>query len=730
MGKRLIDRFKEQLPLLMLGGISLASLALILFFGQAARRALTHTATSPGPGKTTSGVASGTSEALRLALQPPEIRQDLLQQMITSEQNTTDGELARYLLATDLLDQGQAAEALTTLGEEGTKSREEALTPYVLLKRGQAQLLAGESPTSWNELLTNYDTHGATAEARYELGKRDPAQWEALLAKHPSHPRAVEVALQQLKTGTSKDKLLLVAAHGLYHDDYEASLDRLTKEYGKELTPEQWETVGFGYWENLQYGKASEAYGKAPSSPISLYRTGRGAQIANKKVVAIAAFQKLAKTYPNAPETGLGLIKLADSLPNKTALAPLDQVMQAFPDRAGEALLKKATILEKLKSPTSAQDARTSILSQHSDSEAAAQLRLSRANKAAKANDWATAQQLAEELVTAAPQSELAAEASFWSGKWAQQQGQTDNARQAYERTLAQYPESYFAWRSAVMLDWNVGDFDSVRYLAPEVSLPQQREALPAGSETLQLLYRLGQDADAWSLWQTEFKNVQDPTVAEQFTDGVLRVGVGDNLDGIFMLTSLAWRDEPTEKAEYQKLKATPTYWQTVYPFPFSDLIQTWSQQRQLNPLLVTALMRQESRFEPKIRSGAGAIGLMQVIPSTADWIVGQIGESKSDLDTKLETPNENIKLGTWYLDYTHQEYNNNSMFAVASYNAGPGAVAGWVAKGYGDPDVFVKNIPFNETQGYVEAVLGGYWNYLRLYNPTINRQLAQFSEQ
>ncbi|MEA5462842.1 lytic transglycosylase domain-containing protein [Leptothoe sp. PORK10 BA2] len=730
MDKRLIDRLKEQLPLLMLGGISLASLALILFFGQAARRTLSHGATNPSPGQTASSIGAETSETLRLAMQPPEIRQELLQQVITADQNKADSGLARYLLATDLLNQGQAAAALTALGEPGKNKASDALTPYVLLKRGQAQLLAGETPTSWNELLANYDTHGATAEARYELGKRDPAQWEALLAKHPSHPKAVEVALQQLKTGTSKNNLLLVAAHGLYREEYEASLDRLTKEYGQELTPEEWETVGFGYWENLQYGKASEAYGKAPMSPTNLYRTGRGAQIAEKNVVAIAAFQKLAQTYPNDPETGLGLIKLADSLPDQAALAPLDQAMQTFPDRAGEALLKKATILEQLNSLTSAQDARASVLNQHSDSEAAAQLRLSRAHKAAKANDWATAQQLAEELVTATPKSELAAEASFWAGKWAQQQGQNDSAQQAYERTLAQYPESYFAWRSAVMLGWNVGDFDSLRSLTPQVSLPQQREALPAGSETLQLLYRLGQNADAWSLWQTEFKNTQDPTVAEQFTDGVLRVGVGDNLDGIFMLTSLAWRDEATEKAEFEKLKATPTYWQTVYPFPFSDLIQTWSQQRQLNPLLVTALMRQESRFEPKIRSSAGAIGLMQVIPSTADWIVEQIGESKSDLDAKLETPSENIKLGTWYLDYTHREYSNNSMFAVASYNAGPGAVADWIAKGYGDPDVFVENIPYSETQGYVEAVLGGYWNYLRLYNPAINSQLTQFVDR
>ncbi|MEM7795583.1 MAG: transglycosylase SLT domain-containing protein [Cyanobacteria bacterium P01_C01_bin.118] len=723
MGKRLINLSKEQLPLLLLGSISFASLALIIFFAQAAKRALPD-----AQPVTTETLPSSASKVFRLALQPPEAREQLLQQLIESEPTSADADLGRYLLATDRLEQGQAADAVTLLSEQKTDGS--ALTPYVLLKRGQAQLLAGESPTSWDQLLADYENHGATAAARYELGKRDPAQWETLLTKHPSHPKAVEVALQKLKTGTSKDQLLIVAAHGLYRDEYEASLDRLTKEYSQELTPEQWETIGFGYWENQRYGKASQAYAKAPLSPRSLYRTARGAQIARKKVVAIAAYQKLAQTYPNAPETGLGLIKLADSLPDKAALAPLDQVIKTFPDRAGEALLKKANILEQLKSPTSAKDARTSVLSQFSASDAAAELRLSRAHKAAKANDLTTARQLAEDLVANSPENELAAEASFWSGKWAQQQGQDQQARQAYGRTLADYPESYFAWRSAVLLGWNVGDFNSVRYLTPEVRLPQQREPLPAGSDTLQLLYRLGQDADAWSLWQTEFSNVQDPTVAEQFTDGVLRVGVGDNLDGIFMLTSLAWRDEAAEKAEYQKLKTTPAYWQTVYPFPFSNLIQTWSQQRQLNPLLVTALMRQESRFEPKIRSSANAIGLMQLIPSTADWVLGQIGESKDNLDTKLETPSENIKLGTWYLDYTHQEYNDNSMFAVASYNAGPGAVAEWIARGYGDPDVFVENIPFSETKGYVGAVFGGYWNYMRLYNPDIKRQITEFAAQ
>ena len=719
MGKRL----KKQLPLLLLGGISVASLALVVFFAQAAHRALPPSQTNQAQKQTKTD-----SEVFRLALQPPATRSEMLQQLISGGKNSQDTALARYLLATDLLAQGNGAEALATLTSDAIADAPKALIPYVLLKQGQAQQLAGAPPDSWNQLLADYKDHSATAEARYELGKRDPAQWETLLSQHPNHPRAVEVALKKLKTGTSKDLLLLVAANGLYRDEYEASLDRLTKEYGQELTPEQWNTIGFGYWENQRYGKASEAYAKAPPSPTSLYRTARGAQIARKKVVAIAAYQKLAQTYPTAPETGLSLIKLVDSLPDKAALAPLDQVIKTFPDRAGEALLKKANILEQLKSPASAKDARTSVLSQYSASDAAAKLRLSRAHKAAEANDLNTARQLAEALVTENPQSELAAEASFWSGKWAQQQGQ--DGRPAYEGTIAQYPESYFAWRSAVMLGWEVGDFDSVRYLAPEVSLPQQRQPLPAGSETLQLLYQLGQDTDAWSLWQTEFKNVQEPTVAEQFTDGVLRVGVGDNLDGIFMLTSLAWRDEAAEQTEYQQLRTTPAYGQTVYPFPYADLIQAWSQQRQLNPLLVTSLMRQQSRFEPQIRSVADAIGLMQVLPSTAEWVLSQIGESSADIEAQLESPNQNIKIGTWYLDYTHREYSNNSKFAVASYNAGPGNVADWIARGYGDPDVFVHNIPFAETKGYVEAVFGGYWNYLRLYNPAISRQVAQHMAQ
>lgn len=80
-------------------------------------------------------------------------------------------------------------------------------------------------------------------------------------------------------------------------------------------------------------------------------------------------------------------------------------------------------------------------------------------------------------------------------------------------------------------------------------------------------------------------------------------------------------------------------------------------------------------------------------------------------------------------MDYTHQQYNNNSLLAIASYNAGPGNVSRWLRTiGKTDPDEFVENIPFNETKNYVRQVFGNYWNYLRLYNPEISAKVAKYS--
>ncbi|NJL87938.1 MAG: transglycosylase SLT domain-containing protein [Leptolyngbyaceae cyanobacterium SM1_1_3] len=414
-------------------------------------------------------------------------------------------------------------------------------------------------------------------------------------------------------------------------------------------------------------------------------------------------------------------------LPAEAAIPVLDRVIERFADYAAEALQLRARDLDALSSSESAAQARQSILTQHSESEAAAELRWRYAENAAEKQDLKAAYSWARQLTDADGDSELGGKAAFWAGKWAQRLGQSEAARQAFEQTIRRYPESYYAWRAAANLGWPVGDFETVRSQVSEIALPSQRSPLPAGSERLQELYQLGQDQDAWSLWQSEFINLQEPTVAEQFTDGVMRLGVGDSLDGIFMVSSLAWRDRPEEKTQYTTLRQQPAYRQALYPFPFADLIEAGADEQALNPLLVTALIRQESRFEPKIRSAVGAVGLMQVMPDTADWIQAQTGFD----NINLESPADNIRLGTWYLNYTHAEYSNNSLFAVASYNAGPGNIADWIERNnFADLDEFVERIPFAETRGYVDSVFGGYWNYLQLYSPAIAQLIQTNAEK
>ncbi|MEL6605186.1 MAG: transglycosylase SLT domain-containing protein [Cyanobacteria bacterium J06614_10] len=723
----MLKTLKEKWPLMALIGISTLSVGLIVSL-------LKHTDAFRQPASVTTEQtprAVKDSAVLGLVRQPAEQRTAALAS-IAQQAEGLERDRARYMLATDFINQGQPSQAIPLL--EDLENTYSALSAYVLLRRGQAHAALGQTETAtatWTDLTRKHPDSPAAAEALYQLGQSgaNPDAWNTLFQTLPSHPLSVSAALQQLpnpgqpaasEASTAPDelsRLKIIAYHGVEHPNYVSALDRLVSQHSSALTPEDWAAVGFGYWEHQAYGRAGDAYAKAPATPRSLYRAARGKERNGKTPEAIALYTQLNQAFPEAPETPTGLLNLARLQPGQAGLATLDQVMSRFPKRAAEALVQRADRLEALNSPDSAKQARASILSQYSDSDAAAEIRLKQAKENAKAGNISAAISWAQQLVEAAPKNELAAEAGFWLGKWAYRQNQPDLARQAFEQVIANHPDAYYAWRSAIYLDWEVGNFDTVRTLDPNVVLPERRTPLPAGSSELQELYLLGHDQTAWNHWQSEFASRRTPSVSEQFTDGILRLAIGDNLDGIFMVSSLAWREDPADIAEYESLKASSSFWQAIYPFQFPDLILGWAEERDLNPLLVTALVRQESRFQPDIRSVVGAVGLMQVMPETGEWISSQIGQDSYALDK----PADNVKFGTWYLDFTHREYANNSLFAVASYNAGPNAVNQWIEEGkFTNADEFVENIPYPETKGYVEKVFGGYWNYLRTYDPAI----------
>ena len=636
----------------------------------------------------------------------------------------SDGSLesrrATLASAYSLIRQQQGKEALQQLNNLETSYP--LLAPYILLKQGKAHAVASEKTEAkavWQKLIKQYPSSSAVAEALYLLGEENFAYWEQAIQDFPQHPRTHQIIRDLLAKNPNQPKLMAILVK--YAPDergIDKISDRLITEYSSMLTPQDWEAIGNIYWLKWDYGKAGKAYAKAPRNARTLYRTARGYHLANSKQTAKQFYLELIKNYPSASETGLGLRRLASILPKTEAIKYLDRAVANYPEEAPQALLEKARILQALNSPVSATKARELVLTQYKHSDAAAEYRWSVASKKAKEGDLAGAWGWAQPIAVNNPDHRFAPKASFWIGKWAQKLGRSEDATTAFQTTLAAFPRSYYAWRAAVALGWDVGDFDTVRNLQPQV-IPANNFVPPGGSNVFQELYRAGLTEEAWGQFQMEISSKEQLNISEEFTQGVMRLHRGKNLRGVNQIWFIEDNHQPEEQQQWQALKQTPQYWQSLYPFPFKDNILKWSQNRNLNPLLVTSLIRQESRFEPEIESSAGALGLMQVMPATGKSVAQQLGlESYS-----LTDPEDSVNIGTFYLDFTHKKYNNNSMLAVASYNAGPHKVAQWITRyGLTDADEFVEKIPYRETKGYVESVFENYWNYMLVYNPEVSK--------
>lgn len=153
----------------------------------------------------------------------------------------------------------------------------------------------------------------------------------------------------------------------------------------------------------------------------------------------------------------------------------------------------------------------------------------------------------------------------------------------------------------------------------------------------------------------------------------------------------------------------------SIFPIEYWALIQKHSTARNLDPYLVAALMAQESTFVPDIVSYAKAVGLMQLLPSTARMYARRLKIPYSA--ALLRNPEANIRMGTTYLAALVSEFGDMHL-ALAGYNAGEGAVRRWVAERPSDidPEEFIDDIPYPQTQGYVKKVLGTAEDYRRLY--------------
>ncbi|SHL99153.1 transglycosylase SLT domain-containing protein [Vreelandella subglaciescola] len=142
------------------------------------------------------------------------------------------------------------------------------------------------------------------------------------------------------------------------------------------------------------------------------------------------------------------------------------------------------------------------------------------------------------------------------------------------------------------------------------------------------------------------------------------------------------------------------------FPEAYRDKFQQFGQENGVDPYLLMAIARRESAYNPKVRSPAGALGLMQLMPGTADDVSRSLGLPAPGRYGVLD-PALNVRLGSAYFSDTQRRYRGNRLAATAAYNAGPSRVDRWLGEHRAEEfDLFVERIPFRETRHYVQAVL------------------------
>lgn len=175
-------------------------------------------------------------------------------------------------------------------------------------------------------------------------------------------------------------------------------------------------------------------------------------------------------------------------------------------------------------------------------------------------------------------------------------------------------------------------------------------------------------------------------------------------------------------------LLGTARYWDALdlrFPVLYDTEMRQASADVGVDASWLLAIARQESAFNPRARSHAGAMGLMQVMPATGKQ-VGRWLNKPLKQDSELYHPPRNIEMGSFYIRRMQDQFQNNPILATAAYNAGPHRVSRWLPEQTMPADIWVENIPFTETRRYVRAV----FSYAATYDFQRKQTIKRMSER
>lgn len=153
-----------------------------------------------------------------------------------------------------------------------------------------------------------------------------------------------------------------------------------------------------------------------------------------------------------------------------------------------------------------------------------------------------------------------------------------------------------------------------------------------------------------------------------------------------------------------------------LYPLKYSEYVEKYAEEYNMDKYMVYAIIKAESNFDENAKSSSDAIGLMQIMETTAIETARKMDLEVTEED--LFKPDLNINIGLKYFTYLLNQYDNNYPLAIIAYNAGMGNVDSWIKeKTIKEDGTDIENVPFKETNNYVRKILRDYEIYKRLYN-------------
>ena len=170
--------------------------------------------------------------------------------------------------------------------------------------------------------------------------------------------------------------------------------------------------------------------------------------------------------------------------------------------------------------------------------------------------------------------------------------------------------------------------------------------------------------------------------------------------------------------------RALLAFWQLSYPRPYLPTVESAAAEFEVDPLLIWALMRAESRYDADAFGYTGERGLMQILPSTQVWVAEQLGEDISPGDAYA--PENNIRMAAWLLHFLLDYFDGDTELAILAYNGGAGSVDTWQDDPLvSDNDDLLRWIGFGQTREYLERVSLYYRIYQELYAGSLGTEQA-----